>query len=363
MWPNRRLLDLVGIELPIVQAPMAGANGSEMTIAASTAGGLGSLPCAMLDAAAVRTEVEVIRQHTTKPINVNFFCHTPSAPDPDRDAQWTEQLAPFYRELGLAPSASAPAVCRAPFDVGMCELVEELTPEVVSFHFGLPSPALLSRVKGAGCVVFSSATTVEEARWLEDRGCDAIIAQGYEAGGHRGMFLTDEIATQLGTLALVPQVVDAVTVPVVAAGGIADGRGIAAAFALGAAGAQIGTAYLLTPEALITSLHRARLQGSRDDETALTNLFSGRPARSLMNRLMLEVGPISHRAPAFPKAGRALAPLKAKAEAAGLTDFSSLWAGQAAPLGHDGLELGAGELTRKLAADAEQRLEALGATR
>ena len=360
MWPDRRLLDLVGIELPIIQAPMAGANGSAMTIAVSAAGGLGSLPCAMLDAATVRTEIEVIRQHTTKPLNVNFFCHTPPTPDPELDAQWTERLAPFYHELGLDPSASAPAVNRAPFDDATCELVEELAPKVVSFHFGLPSATLMSRVKAAGCVVLSSATTVEEARWLEDRGCDAIVAQGYEAGGHRGMFLTDEIATQLGTLALVPQVVDAVTVPVIAAGGIADGRGIAAAFALGAAGVQVGTAYLFTPESLVTDLHRARLRDSRDDETALTNLFSGRPARSLVNRLMREVGPISHRAPAFPTAGRALAPLKAKAEAAGVTDFSSLWAGQASPLGR---EVGAGELTRQLAADAAQRLEALATTR
>ena len=331
-----------------------------MTIAVSAAGGLGSLPCAMLDAATVRTEIEVIRQHTTKPLNVNFFCHTPPTPDPELDAQWTERLAPFYRELGLDPSASAPAVNRAPFDDATCELVEELAPKVVSFHFGLPSATLMSRVKAAGCVVLSSATTVEEARWLEDRGCDAIVAQGYEAGGHRGMFLTDEIATQLGTLALVPQVVDAVTVPVIAAGGIADGRGIAAAFALGAAGVQVGTAYLFTPESLVTDLHRARLRDSRDDETALTNLFSGRPARSLVNRLMREVGPISHRAPAFPTAGRALAPLKAKAEAAGVTDFSSLWAGQASPLGR---EVGAGELTRQLAADAAQRLEALATTK
>ncbi len=360
MWPDRRLLDLVGIELPIIQAPMAGANGSAMTIAVSAAGGLGSLPCAMLDAATVRTEIEVIRQHTTKPLNVNFFCHTPPTPDPELDAQWTERLTPFYRELGLDPSASAPAVNRAPFDDATCELVEELAPKVVSFHFGFPSATLMSRVKAAGCVVLSSATTVEEARWLEDRGCDAIVAQGYEAGGHRGMFLTDEIATQLGTLALVLQVVDAVTVPVIAAGGIADGRGIAAAFALGAAGVQVGTAYLFTPESLVTDLHRARLRDSRDDETALTNLFSGRPARSLVNRLMREVGPISHRAPAFPTAGRALAPLKAKAEAAGVTDFSSLWAGQASPLGR---EVGAGELTRQLAADAAQRLEALATTR
>ena len=232
-------------------------------------------------------------QHTTRPFNVNFFCHTPPTPDPARDARWKERLAPYYHELGVDASASAPAVSRAPFDEAMCEIVEELTPRVVSFHFGLPRQALLRRVKTSGCLVFSTATTVEEARWLDQRGCDAIIAQGYEAGGHRGMFLTDDVATQPGTLALVPQVVDAVTVPVIAAGGIGDGRGIAAAFALGAAGVQVGTAYLFTPESLITDLHRAALRSARDDQTALTNVFSGRPARGLMNRVMQEVGPPS----------------------------------------------------------------------
>ena len=359
MWPDRRLLDLIGIELPVIQAPLAGANGSAMAIAASEAGGLGSLPCGMLDAAKARAEIGIIRQRTTKPLNVNFFCHTPAKPDPDRDAAWKKRLAAYYTEHGLDASASAPAVNRAPFDGPMCEVVEEHKPEVVSFHYGLPEQALLSRVKASGCLVLSSATTVEEARWLEDHGCDAIIAQGYEAGGHRGMFLTDDIATQPGTFALVPQVVDAVKVPVIAAGGIADGRGVAAAFALGAAGAQIGTAYLLTPESLVTELHRSALRAAGEGQTALTNVFSGRPSRGLMNRVMREVGPMSDQAPAFPTAGRALAPLKAKAEAVGSSDFSSLWAGQAASFGR---EIGAGDLTRQLAADAEQWLKALAST-
>ena len=359
MWPDRRLLDLIGIEIPVIQAPMAGANGSAMVIAVSEAGGLGSLPCGMLDAAKAQEEITAIRQRTTKPFNVNFFCHTPPKPDPDRDAAWKERLAPYYTELGLDASASAPAVNRAPFDEAMCEVVEEHKPEVVSFHFGLPEQALLNRVKASGCLVLSSATTVEEARWLEDHGCDAIIAQGYEAGGHRSMFLTDDIATQPGTFALVPQVIDAVQVPVIAAGAIADGRGIAAAFALGATGALIGTAYLFTPESLITDIYRAALHAARDDQTALTNVYSGRPARGLMNRVMREVGPMSDGAPAYPTAGQALAPLKAKAEAAGSGDFSLLWSGQAASLGS---EIGAGDLTRELAADAEQRLKALALT-
>jgi nitronate monooxygenase len=359
MWPNRRLLDLLGIELPIIQAPMAGANGSAMAIAVSEAGGLGSLPCAMLDAAKVRTEMGIIRQRTSKPLNVNFFCHKPAAPDPGRDAAWKARLAPYYTELGLDAAATAPSVNRMPFDEAMCEIVEDLKPEVVSFHFGLPAPALLGRVKAAGCIVLSSATSAAEARWLEANGCDAIIAQGSEAGGHRGMFLAETIATQAGTFALVPQVVDAVKLPVIAAGGIADGRGIAAAFALGAAGAQIGTAYLFTPEALVTDLHRAALHAARDDQTALTNVFTGRPARGLMNRLMRDIGPMSEMAPAFPTAGGALGPLKAKAEAAGSSDFSALWSGQAASLCRD---IAAGDLTRQLAEDAAQRLEALART-
>ena len=356
MWPNGELLDLIGIDLPIIQAPMAGANGSAMAIAVSEAGGLGSLPCAMLDAATARAEIGVIRQQTAKPVNVNFFCHKPAAPDPDRDAAWKRYLAAYYEELGLDASASAPAVSRAPFDEAMCEIVEDLKPEVVSFHFGLPEKPLLGRVKAAGCRVLGSATTVEEARWLEDNGCDAVVAQGNEAGGHRGMFLTDDIANQAGIFALVPQVVDAVKVPVIAAGGIADGRGVAAAFALGAAGAQIGTAYLFTPESLISDLHRTALGAARDDSTALTNLFSGRPARGLMNRIMREIGPMSDLAPAFPTAGGALAPLKAAAEARGASDFTSLWSGQAAGLCH---ETGAGDLTRRLAEDAARRLQEL----
>jgi nitronate monooxygenase len=353
MWPDRRVLDLFRIELPIIQAPMAGANGSAMAIAVSEAGGLGSLPCGMLDAAKMRAEIGVIRQRTRKPINVNFFCHTPPKADPQRDAAWKARLSAYYAEFGLDPNADVPSANRAPFDAAMCEIVEDLKPEVVSFHFGLPAPDLLRRVKAAGILVISSATTAEEARWLEQNGCDAIIAQGNEAGGHRGIFLTDRIASQPGTFALVPQVVDAVKVPVIAAGGIADGRGVAAAFALGAAAVQVGTAYLFTPEATITSMHRAALQSARDDGTTLTNLFTGRPARGLYNRLMHEVGPMSDLAPAYPTAGGALAPLKAKAETQASGDFSSLWSGQAAGLAR---ETDAATLTRTLAADGAAAL-------
>ena len=356
MWPDRRLLDLLEIELPIVQAPMAGATGAAMAVAVSESGGLGSLPCALLTPGRARAEIGTIRQRSSRPLNVNFFCHSVPEPDPEREALWKSRFAPYRTELGIDPSLSTPAPDRAPFDDEMCDVVEEFRPEVVSFHFGLPEPRLLDRVKALGCRVFSSATTVDEARWLAARGCDAVIAQGYEAGGHRGMFLTDAVDSQPGTVALVPQVVDAVDVPVVAAGGIADGRGIAAALALGAAGVQIGTAYLSTAESTISGLHRAALGQARDDATVLTNVFTGRPARGLVNRIVREIGPMAPDAPAFPTAGGAMTSIRVAAEAAGVGEFSPLWSGQAASLSRPG---GAAELTRALAASALERLRML----
>lgn len=356
-WPDRRLTELLDITHPLIQAPMAGANDAKMVIAAANAGALGSLPCGMLGQEQMRAQIGIVRQQTSQPLNLNFFCHNPATPDPARDAAWKSALLPYYEELGLDPDATAPAVNRAPFDTLMCAIVEDTKPEVVSFHYGLPNKPLLDRVKATGAKILSSATTVAEAIWLEDNGCDVIIAQGNEAGGHRGMFLTDDVNTQAGTFSLVPQIVDAVKVPVVAAGGIADGRGIAAAFALGAAGAQIGTAYLFTPEATISDLHRAALKSAGDNKTAVTNLFSGRPARGVLNRLMREIGPMSVSAPAFPTAGTALAPLKAAAEAKSSDDFSSLWSGQSVGLGED---MTAAELTEKLARDTLATLGKMG---
>ncbi|GAB5471598.1 MAG: nitronate monooxygenase family protein [Rhodospirillales bacterium] len=356
MWPSHRLCDLLGIALPIVQAPMAGAGGTALAIAAAEAGALGSLPCAMLDEAQARKDVQIFRQQSGRPLNLNFFCHKPASADPDSQRAWKDSLQGYYRGLGLDPDQEVSAVNRAPFDAAFCALVEETRPDAVSFHFGLPEAALLARVKAAGSKILASATTVAEARWLEAQGIDAIIAQGNEAGGHRGIFLTDRPDSQPGTFALVPQVVDAVALPVIAAGGIADGRGIAAAFALGADGVQIGTAFLRSKESLISPLHRKALEGAGDDSTAVTNLFSGRPARGVMNRLMREQGPLSETAPAFPTAGGALAPLKKAAEAQGSSDFSSLWAGQAVALARDGE---AAAVVERLAADAQACLAAL----
>ncbi|CAI8741809.1 NAD(P)H-dependent flavin oxidoreductase [Pseudomonas chlororaphis] len=348
-WPDTRILDLLGIQLPIIQGPLAGATTSAMVIAVARAGGLGSLPCAMLTPEQIRQEVQTIRQATSAPLNLNFFCHQMPAPDAERAARWKAALEPYYRELGADFEAPTPVSSRAPFDAISCELVEELRPEIVSFHFGLPEPALLARVKATGAKILSSASTVDEAVWLEQHGCDAIIAMGYEAGGHRAIFLSEDLNTQVGTMALVPQIADAVRVPVIAAGGIGDARGIVAAFALGASAVQLGTAYLFTPEAKVSAAHHRALRTAKESETALTNLFTGRPARGIVNRVMREIGPISPLAPAFPLAGGALMPLRAKDEA----DFANLWAGQALRLG---LELPAFELTRTLAEQALAKL-------
>ncbi|WP_411835536.1 NAD(P)H-dependent flavin oxidoreductase [Pseudomonas chlororaphis subsp. aurantiaca] len=348
-WPDTRILDLLGIELPIIQAPMAGATTTAMVIAAAQAGALGSLPCAMLSPEQIRQDVQSIRQATSAPLNLNFFCHQNPTPDPEREIRWKNALEPYYRELGADFEAPTPVSSRAPFDAISCELVEELRPEIVSFHFGLPEPALLARVKATGAKILSSASTVDEAVWLEQHGCDAIIAMGYEAGGHRAIFLSENLNTQVGTMALVPQIADAVRVPVIAAGGIGDARGIVAAFALGASAVQLGTAYLFTPEAKVSAAHHRALRTAKESETALTNLFTGRPARGIVNRVMREIGPISPLAPAFPLAGGALMPLRAKDEA----DFANLWSGQALRLG---LELPAFELTRTLAEQALAKL-------
>jgi nitronate monooxygenase len=352
MSPDRNLVAQIGLELPIIQAPMAGASGPEMAIATSEAGGLGSLPCALLDPDGVCSAIELFRRNSRKPLNANFFCHGAEPRDPEREEAWSARLGGYYREMGISRSPVTPFAFSI-FDDAMCEAVETMRPEVVSFHFGLPAQSLVARVKQAGCIVLGTATTVEEARWLERKGCDAIVAQGYEAGGHRGMFLSRTVESQVGTLALVPQVVDAVTVPVIAAGGISDGRGIAAAFSLGAEAVQVGTAYLFTPEAQISDVYRGALGAARDDRTAITNVITGKPARSLMNRTIREMGPMAAGMPPFPAALSALSPLRARAEQSGRGDFSALWSGQAAGLGR---AMHAGELTRHLIEDARQRL-------
>jgi len=341
------LQQLLGIELPIIQAPMAGVQGSALAVAVSNAGGLGSLPCAMLSLDPIRSELVAIKAQTGKPFNVNFFCHAPPAPSGEREAAWRAALAPYFKEHGIDADAIPAGPGRAPFSVEAADVLVEFKPPVVSFHFGLPSSGLLARVRALGAKVLCSATTVDEARWLEAQGVDAIIAQGLEAGGHRGIFLSDDLSTQVGTFALLPQIVREVKLPVIAAGGIADAKSVAAAMALGAAGVQIGTAYLLCPEATTSAVHRAALRSESARHTALTNVFTGRPARGIMNRIMRELGPMSTVAPAFPLATAAIAPLRAKAESRGSGDFSPLWSGQNAS---GCKEVPAAALTRELAA-------------
>ena len=307
---------------------MAGVQGSRLAVAVAGAGGLGSLPGAMLGADALRNELQALRDAGVGRYNLNFFCHRPPTPDAARAEAWRTLLRPYYEELGLDVHAPEQGASRQPFDAGVADVIEPFRPAIVSFHFGLPDEGLLQRVRAWGSKVFGCATTVDEAKWLAARGVDAVIAQGAEAGGHRGLFLGTDISTQVGTFALLPQIVQAVDVPVIAAGGIADHRGVEAALRLGASAVQVGTAFLLADEALTGALHRRAIASERARETAMTNLFTGRPARGIVNRLMRELGPINPTAPAFPSAAGAIMPLRVSAESHGRDDFTPLWCGQ-----------------------------------
>jgi len=334
----------LGLSAPIIQAPMAGVQNHDLAIAVCQAGGLGSLPAAMLNPPALQAQLQALKSATNGPFNVNFFCHITPTPDPVIQARWQEILAPYRRELGLDTRPPSTEPGRLPFNHDSADVLEAFAPAVVSFHFGLPAPDLLARVKGWGSMVLSSATTVQEALWLQAHGVDAVIAQGLEAGGHRGMFLTQDLSTQIGTFALLPQIVHALHVPVIAAGGIGSAQSIAAAKMLGAQGVQIGTAYLCSHEATTSALHRAALQSDAAQHTALTPVFSGRPARGIVNRAMRELGLVSSQAPAFPLATADIAPLRAAAEALGRSDFTPLWAGQNASLARS---LSASDITRE----------------
>jgi nitronate monooxygenase len=321
----RPIASLLDAELPVIQAPMAGVQDEALAIAVSEAGGLGSMPCAMLDEA--RLEAALQRFSTlARPINLNFFCHRMAEPDPSEEMRWQQALEPYYLEFGLLPPEPSTAGARRPIDATTVALLEPFRPRIVSFHFGLPAPALLDRIKAWGATVLASATTVDEGAWLERHGADVVIAQGIEAGGHRGHFLSHDLTQQLSTADLVARLSRALTVPIVAAGGIGNRADVVAMLAAGAAAVQPGTAYLLCPEARTTEIHRTALeQSSRASE--ITNLFSGHPARGLVNRLMRDLGAMSTLPPAFPWASRSLAPLRAEAEARGLDDFSPLWSG------------------------------------
>jgi nitronate monooxygenase len=353
-WPDRRIIRLLRIENPFIQAPMAGADTPDLAAAVSEAGGLGSLACAMLSPDGIREAWHITRSKTDKPVNLNFFCHKQKAKSPAQEERWKQRLMPYYRELGILPDENAPSAARAPFDESFCDVIEDIKPPVVSFHFGLPDKKLLDRVKNSGAIVLSSATTVGEAIWLERQGCDAIIAQGVEAGGHRGLFLTDDLSTQTSASLLLSQVIKAISIPVIAAGGIADAKGMAEALALGAAAVQLGTAYLFCPEARISPVHRTAL--ATDAETALTNVFSGRPARGIVNRFINEVGPMSPDAPDFPHASTLVAPLRRASENSGREDFAQMWSGQV----RKAHSMTAGTLTKTICEQALNLLQTEG---
>lgn len=357
-WPDRRLLDVLNLEIPIIQAPMAGSDSVALARSVSSTGALGSIACPLLSPEDVREAVRQFRREMPRPLNLNFFCHTMEEPSPAVTNRWKQFLRPHYERLGLDIESVKESRLRLPFNDEMCSVVEEVRPEVVSFHCGLPDSSLVARIKGKDIKILSSATTVREAKWLASHRCDAIIAQGIEAGGHRGMFLETNIETQLGLFALLPQVKDAVSVPIIATGGIADARGVVAALALGASGVQLGTAYLFCPEAKVSPLYRRALEQTADMGTVLTNLFSGRPARGILNRYLEESGPMSDAAPAFPYAATLVAPLRAASERAGSLDYMQLWAGQAAGLAKS---MPADQFTRKLAADVLNLLAKQGA--
>ncbi|THD37980.1 MAG: 2-nitropropane dioxygenase [Sphingomonas sp.] len=343
-WPDPRFLDLTGAEAPIVQAPMAGASGVALAVAAMRGGAVGSLPCAMLTPIQVIVQSAEVRAEADGPLNLNFFCHT-LAPAPD-DSPWRKLLTPFYEEEGVEPGTPPPPL-RRPFDAAMAEAVEAVRPEIVSFHFGLPDAGVLARVRASGALVFGNATSPDEMRWLTDAGVDAIVLQGAEAGGHAGWFLDGHRPAPLAELLRVD-----VPIPKIAAGGVADAAGMAAAFSAGASAVQIGTAYLASPESLASAPHRALIGTATD--TVFTNLFSGGIARGFRNRLIDAIGPVNDAAPPFPHASAALAPLRMAAEADGRGDYSPLWAGAgAARVRPEPAEA----LTRRLAAESLALLE------
>lgn len=348
------LRSLLGTALPIIQAPMAGVQNHKLAIAISNAGGLGSLPCAMLSDEALEAELNTLTRHISKPYNLNFFCHTTPQPDPIAEVAWRQLLRPYYDELGLDANDIKAGPVRKAFTSATADLIEKFAPPVISFHFGLPEPPLLNRLKSWGSIVLASATTAEEARWLAAHGADVIIAQGLEAGGHRGMFLADNIASQLPLRELLAAIKPIVDVPIIAAGGIGCAADIAEIMALGVAGVQIGTAFLLCPEADTSAVHRRALQNAQSVATTLTNVFSGRPARGIINRLIKEIGPINALAPAFPFASTAIGPLRSQAEKLAREDFSPLWAGSN---NHHCHNIPAAQLLAELAAGLPESLK------
>jgi nitronate monooxygenase len=355
MWPRTDLIDLLDIEHPLLQAPMGGESTPEMAIAVGNAGGLGGLGCSYLSNDELSDKVAQIRQGTSAPFNLNFFVHSPPAENPEIYAHTRERIAPFYAELGIE---DFPHPLEAPCDTftqSRLECLLDLRPRVVSFHFGLPDSAMVRALQDVGTLLISSATMVAEARWLNAGGIDAIIAQGWEAGGHRGTFHVSREDFGVGGLALIPQVVDAVDVPVIAAGGIGDGRGIAAAMVLGASGVQLGSAFLSCPEANISDAYRAALQNTSDDDTRLSAAFSGRPARAMNNRYIEAMAQSHHPLPDYPTMYSFSDALSLAGEKTGNSGFEFYLWGQAAALNR---ERSTADLMDLLISEAQDALQA-----
>ena len=355
-WKSNKLTELLGIHVPIIQAPMAGSTTPELAAQVTNAGGLGSLGCAFLSPEQFAGQCAAVRAATNGTYNVNFFVHKEPALDDASGEAMRARLEPYYREFDLGPVPAA-VPSNPSFDKALLDAVLAASPPIVSFHFGLPAPDTMQAVKASGAVILSTATTVAEAKHLEDAGVDAVIAQGFEAGGHRGTFQASFEAGCVGTLALVPQIVDALSVPVIASGGIADGRGIAASLALGALGVQMGTAFLTCPESAAHDVYRHALVKAADDETRITSAFSGRPARGLENRYIRDMATYQKTLPDFPINNTLTGPLRKASAEAGKEDFMALWSGQAAALSKS---LPAAELVETLVAETDAALGRLG---
>lgn len=333
MIPNTQFLRALGVQHPIIQAPMAGISTPALAAAASNAGALGSIAVGSSTAQQARELIAATRALTSKPFNVNVFCHSPALSDPLREATWLAHLQPLFAEFGAKPPATIKEIYQSfVMDEAMLQVLLDERPAVVSFHFGLPPREWIEALHRAGILLLGCATTPHEARLIEQAGLDAIVAQGAEAGGHRGVF-DPEDDLMIGTLALVRLIAKQTTLPVIAAGGIMDGQGIAGALLLGASAVQMGTAFVLSAESGADPAYRNALTSPRTRRTAVTAAISGRPARGLVNRMHIDVGsPDAPRLPDYPIAYDAAKALNAAARAQGNTDFAVQWAGQGAPL-------------------------------
>lgn len=349
-WPDRRICDLLEIEHPILQAPMAGCSTPAMAAAAANAGGVGSLGCSFWDVDTLQSQVGAVRELSNRSMNLNFFCHEEPRLDPYVFERLKKQLQPHYDQYGLG-AVGEPKAGAFTFDEERCDACIKLSPKMVSFHFGLPAENLVTKLKDAGIVIVSSATSRAEAVWLEERGVDAVIAQSSEAGGHNGWFLpqTGEVS---GTMSLVPKIADAISVPVIAAGGVADGRGIVACFQLGASAVQIGTAFVAAKESAVPEAHKRALLASDGDDTEFTHAFSGRRARSISNSYIASMR--DAQMVEFPLGNSLTGPIRAASAKADSSAHLSLWSGQAGGRAGGGSTV---EIMKRLVSDAQDILK------